>query len=332
VIDTLPRILITPGEPAGIGPDVVIQIAQQAWLAEIVVVADKALMQARAEQLGIPLAFTLCDINATAEPHQPGQLKILPVSLNQTTVPGMLDPNSANYVLECLETATDLCLDHKASALVTGPIHKSNMNQTGQFFTGHTEFLAERCNTKEVVMLFVVDQLKVALATIHIPLANVPAEITTEKLVTTLKILHQSLQTKFRISHPKILVCGLNPHAGENGHLGREEIDVITPAINQCRQANLDVTGPLPADTIFTAEHISSADAILAMYHDQALPVVKYIGFDRAVNMTLGLPIIRTSVDHGTALSLAGSGQANAGSLIAAIKLAIQLANNRDRI
>ncbi|MDR3478233.1 MAG: 4-hydroxythreonine-4-phosphate dehydrogenase PdxA [Gammaproteobacteria bacterium] len=324
----LPRILITPGEPAGIGPDVVIQIAKQKWLAEIVVVADKSLMEVRARQLGIPLTLTACDLDAATQQHQPGQLKILPVTLNHTPLPGVLDPQSANYVLECLTLATDLCLNQKANALVTGPVHKSNMNQANTVFTGHTEFLAERCHTDQVVMLFVVDQLKVALATIHIPLANVPQHITIEKLLGTLKILHHELQTKFGISHPKILVCGLNPHAGENGHLGREEIDVIQPVIKKCREANMDVEGPLPADTIFTPTHLQSADAILAMYHDQALPVVKYIGFDRAVNMTLGLPIIRTSVDHGTALSLAGSGQANAGSLVAAIELAITLASN----
>lgn len=324
----LPRILLTPGEPAGIGPDVCIQIASRTFAAEIAVVADPLLMQQRADLLGIPLKLVHCDIDAPTSTHKPGQLKIIPVTLNHSAVPGLLNPDSAAYVLNCLTLATDLCLDKRAAALVTGPVHKSNMNHSNSVFTGHTEFLAERCHTPSVVMLFVVDQIKVALATIHIPLAKVSAAITEDKLHTTLNILHNELQTKFGIKHPKILVCGLNPHAGEDGHLGREEIDIISPLIQKCRAENKDIAGPFPADTIFTAAYLKSADAVLAMYHDQGLPVVKYIGFDRAVNMTLGLPIIRTSVDHGTALSLAGTGLANPGSLVAAVTLAIELAKH----
>jgi 4-hydroxythreonine-4-phosphate dehydrogenase len=216
------------------------------------------------------------------------------------------------------------CLQHQAHALVTGPVHKALLNDAGIRFSGHTEFLAARCHAKQTLMLFVVDKLKVALATTHIPLSDVPKKITLEHLTTSIRLLHHELQNRFSIPDPHILVCGLNPHAGESGHLGQEEIKIITPALELLRAEKINVTGPLPADTIFTEHALKSADAIFAMYHDQALPVVKHLGFDRAVNMTLGLPIIRTSVDHGTALDLAGTGKTNPGSLAAALNLALQ--------
>lgn len=328
----IPRILITPGEPAGIGPDVVIQLAQQPCSAELIIVADPALMAERAKQLSLPLTIITADLNQPATQHQPGQLKIIPITLAAPARPGITNPQNAHYVLACLERATDDCLQKKANALVTGPINKSVINAAGIPFTGHTEFLAARCQRTEAIMLFVVDRLKVALATTHIPLSQVSHAITTAKLITLLRCLHAELQNKFGIAQPKILVCGLNPHAGEEGNLGHEEIETITPALQQLRTEKIDVVGPLPADTIFTAKHLQAADAILAMYHDQALPVVKYLGFDRAVNVTLGLPIIRTSVDHGTALDMAGSNHANPGSLIAAVKLAIDLTGTNTRI
>lgn len=321
--DKLPRILITPGEPAGIGPDIVVQLAQQTWPAELIVATDPDMLQARAQQLHQPLRlFELSDIPST---HQPGTLKIIPVKTSVPCEPGKLNPENASFVLECLTLATDFCLTHQADALVTGPVQKSVMNEAGIAFTGHTEFLATRCNTAEVLMLFVVNQLKVALVTTHLPLSQVAAAITEKKLHQMVTLLHRELIKRFGISQPHILVAGLNPHAGESGHLGREEIDIMEPALTALRKEHIHVTGPLPADTLFTKKYLENADAILAMYHDQALPIVKYLGFDSAVNVTLGLPIIRTSVDHGTALDIAGTQKANSGSMREAIKLAIRL-------
>lgn len=319
--------MITPGEPAGIGPDITLKTAQQAWPAELIVVSDPELLNQRAAQLGIPLSLEIFDVNKPSAQHRPGHLKIIPVSLSETCHPGQLNQANASYVLRCLELATDSCLKNEAQALVTGPIHKGVLNEAGIKFTGHTEFLAHHCHAPEVIMLFVTDQMKVALVTTHLPLSQVPKAITAEKIINISSLLHRELQSCFKLADPKILVCGLNPHAGEMGHLGREEIDVIEPAIQQLRQKNINVIGPLPADTIFTEKYIKSADVILAMYHDQALPVVKYQGFGNAVNVTLGLPIIRTSVDHGTALDIAGSGQADADSLAAAIRVCLQLIN-----
>ena len=324
-----PRLIITLGEPAGIGPDVVLQIAQAHWQAELVVVGDPDLLKSRATQLQIPIQLTEANLTQPAKAHETGTLKIIPISLAAPCVAGELNPDNAHYVIRCLELATDYCLTGQANALVTGPIQKSILNTAGIPFIGHTEFLAERCQTPHVLMLFVVNSLKVALVTTHIPLAQVPEAITRDAIISTVQLLHQSLQNDFGIKQPRILVCGLNPHAGEQGYLGREEIEVIEPALQILRKEYIDVQGPLPADTIFTEKHLQSADVILAMYHDQALPVVKYLGFNDAVNVTLGLPIIRTSVDHGTALDIAGTNQANAGSLKSAIKVAIELTQNR---
>jgi 4-hydroxythreonine-4-phosphate dehydrogenase len=324
-LSSLPRLIITPGEPAGIGPDVTIQIAQKAWAAELIVVADPVLLQKRAAELHLPLTLDDADLSKPASIHRPGHLKIIPVTLKAAVESGKLNVANAAYVLQCLEVAADICLQKKADALVTGPVQKNIINEAGIPFTGHTEFLAARTRAQSSLMLFVVDDLKVALATMHLPLAKVPQALTKEKLESSLRLLDAELKNKFQIHHPHIFVCGLNPHAGEQGNLGREEIDIIEPVLKKLRAENFNLTGPLPADTIFTKKVLKNADAILAMYHDQALPVVKYLGFDRAVNVTLGLPIIRTSVDHGTALDIAGSGKADAGSLTAALKLAIQI-------
>lgn len=320
-----PRILITPGEPAGIGPDIVVQLAQQPWPAELVVVTDPDMLLTRAKQLNQPLKLTEISLSNAPSTHTPGLLKIIPVKLAAACEPGKLNIANARFVMECLSLATDRCLEHKADALVTGPLQKSIINEAGIAFTGHTEFLAARCNSSPVLMLFVVNQLKVALVTTHLPLSQVATAITQEKLIATTRLLNDALKKRFGIQHPHILVSGLNPHAGEQGHLGHEEIDIIAPALALLREEGIHVTGPLPADTLFTQKYLKTSDAVLAMYHDQALPVVKYIGFDHAVNVTLGLPIIRTSVDHGTALDIAGTKLANPGSMQAAIQLAIKL-------
>jgi 4-hydroxythreonine-4-phosphate dehydrogenase len=324
-MSTPPRIIITPGEPTGIGPDITLHIAQQAWPAELICIADPDLLLARAAQLQLPLTLHATDFSKPSKTHQPGSLNIIPVKLTSAVTPGKPDKTNARYVLTCLEKATTYCLDKQAQALVTGPVNKSIINDAGIAFTGHTEFLAARCQITHPIMLFVTKQTRVALATTHVPLARVSEKITQEYLLTHLRILHNELKKLFHIKNPKILVCGLNPHAGENGHLGHEEIDVIQPALKQLQNENINVIGPLPADTLFTEKYLKTADAVLAMYHDQALPVVKYMSFGHAVNVTLGLPIIRTSVDHGTALDIAGTGQADSGSLAAALQLAIDL-------
>ena len=321
----MPRILVTVGEPAGIGPDVLLQIAKEPWDGELIVVGDPELLHARAKQLQIPITLIETDLNDSPRSHQKNLLPIFPVKLQAPCIPGQLNPKNASYVIECLTLATEFCLRKKADALLTGPIQKSILNEAGIPFVGHTEFLADYCKTPHVVMLFVVNALRVALLTTHLPLAEVPKAITKEAILQTITILYDSLKTQFGIATPKILVSGLNPHAGEGGYLGREEIDIITPALNELRNKNISLEGPLPADTIFTEKHLQSADMILAMYHDQALPVVKYLGFHDAVNVTLGLPIIRTSVDHGTALDIAGTNRADPGSLRSAIRLTIAL-------
>jgi 4-hydroxythreonine-4-phosphate dehydrogenase len=319
------RIVITPGEPAGIGPDITLKIAQEKWSAELIAVCDPDLLIARAKILNLPLTLQEFDPIQSPTPHQPGVLKIYPLKSNIPSQAGLLDSNNATYVLHCLELATDYCLNGTADALVTGPVHKSIINEAGIEFTGHTEFLAKHCHAEEVIMLFVAGDIKVALVTTHLPLSDVPRAITKEKIIQITRLLNQELKNRFSLPHPHILVCGLNPHAGEMGHLGREEIEIITPALQQLQKEGINVEGPMPADTIFTKKYLENTDVILAMYHDQALPVVKYLGFGHAVNVTLGLPIIRTSVDHGTALDIAGTEAADAGSMMAAVELAIKL-------
>ena len=319
------RVVITPGEPAGIGPDLTVQLAQQSWPVELVVCASPALLQQRAAQLGLPLTLRTYQPDAAAEPQQAGTLTVLPIETAETVTPGELCVANSDYVLATLARACDGCLDGEFAALITGPVHKGVINDAGIAFTGHTEFFADRAGGHRVVMMLATEELRVALATTHLPLKDVPAAVTRDRLHEVITILHRDLQQKFAIAEPHIYVCGLNPHAGESGHMGREEIETITPALNELRQQGINLTGPLPADTLFQPKYLQYADAVLAMYHDQGLPVLKFQGFGRAVNITLGLPFIRTSVDHGTALELAGLGQAEPGSFITALNLAITM-------
>ncbi|MEM6051366.1 4-hydroxythreonine-4-phosphate dehydrogenase PdxA [Erwinia sp. P7711] len=319
------RVAITPGEPAGIGPDVTLQLAQRDWPVELVVCADPALLRERAAKLGLPLTLKEYQPGIAAQPQKAGTLTVLPLSTPQPVKAGELCVANSHYVLETLTRACDGCLNGEFAALITGPVHKGVINDAGIPFSGHTEFFADRSQCERVVMMLATEELRVALATTHLPLKAVSDAITRESLHEVIAILHADLQSKFGLASPHIFVCGLNPHAGEGGHMGREEIDVIIPALNELRQQGMQLTGPLPADTLFQPKYLQHADAVLAMYHDQGLPVLKYQGFGRAVNITLGLPFIRTSVDHGTALELAGLGNADAGSFITALNLAITM-------
>jgi 4-hydroxythreonine-4-phosphate dehydrogenase len=332
------RLVITPGEPAGIGPDLIIQYVQLSPLTnpahstqehELICIADPALLQQRATKLGLPLSINIYDPNKV-QSQTAGSLTVLNEPLINPHVCGTPDKNNAQSQLNALKRAVTGCLSGEFSALITGPMHKGIINEAGIPFTGHTEYLAELTKTKKVVMMLAAPKsknpLRVALATTHLPLADVSSAITQESLEEVITILNHDLKHAFGIVQPRILICGLNPHAGEDGHLGREEIDCITPVINKLKKKGFNLTGPLPADTLFTQPNLDKADAVLAMYHDQGLPVLKYVGFGASVNVTLGLPIIRTSVDHGTAFDLAGSGKASTGSLEAAITMAIQMA------
>ena len=318
-------IVITPGEPAGIGPDLLIQLAQQQWPVELVACVDPELLRQRAKALNLPLTLTEYIPNKITKVQPAGSLSVLPVHLATAAKAGVLNVDNGQYVVESLAKACDGCLKGEFSALVTGPVHKGIINDAGVPFSGHTEFFAERSGCERVVMMLATEELRVALATTHLPLKDVSAAITQQSLNEVITILHHDLQTKFGIEKPVIYVCGLNPHAGEGGHMGTEEIDTIEPALENLRAKGINLIGPLPADTLFQAKYLDHADAVLAMYHDQGLPVLKYQGFGRAVNITLGLPFIRTSVDHGTALELAGTGHADVGSFITALKLAIQM-------
>lgn len=320
----LPRILISTGEPAGIGPDITIQVSQEDIYADIVAIGDPNLLRNRASDLGLPLSLTEFDA-ATKQKHIAKSLRIIPVKTKTSTIPGQLNIDNAEYVLTLLKTACAGCIDKTFDAMVTAPVQKSIINDAGYLFSGHTEFLAENCNQGFPVMMLANNVLKVALVTTHIPLTKVSAAITKETLSRVLKIVDNDLRNKFSINHPRILVCGLNPHAGEGGHLGNEENDIIIPVLNELTNQGLHLTGPHPADTVFTSEMINNSDVIVAMYHDQGLPVLKSLGFGETVNITLGLPIIRTSVDHGTALHLAGTGNASSSSLMAAIKCAMDM-------
>lgn len=320
-------LVITPGEPAGIGPDLLIQLAAEGRNGDWLLVADPQLLEQRAAELKLRVCLQEVTDTEVAEGRLPkiesGCLRVWPVSLSAPVTAGELNPANAAYVLETLKRATDACLKGWVKGLVTGPVHKGVINQAGYAFSGHTEFLQERCASEQVVMLLATEELRVALVTTHLPLKDVAAAITPLRLKQIIRILHRDLQERFGYPNPRILVCGLNPHAGEDGHLGREELEVITPTLNQLRQEEgFELLGPWPADTLFTEKNLAQGDAVLAMYHDQGLPVLKYQGFGRAANITLGLPIIRTSVDHGTALELAASGQANTGSLLTALQYA----------
>ena len=318
-------IVLTPGEPAGIGPDIVLRLAQEDWPLDWCCIADPDLMAQRAQQLGIESRINLIESYSTPQPRRAGELNIIPVPLVKSVHAGQLDPANATYVLESLKLATDGCLNNRFAALVTGPLHKGIINQAGIPFTGHTEWLAEHSKTPMVVMMLATKGLRVALVTTHLPLRDVANAITSEHLETICRILYADLQEKFALTSPRIAVLGLNPHAGEEGHLGREEIDIMIPVLEKLRGEGMDLPGPLPADTAFTPDVLSQIDAVLAMYHDQGLPVLKHLGFGEAINITLGLPFIRTSVDHGTALELAGTGQARENSLRAAMQLATDL-------
>ncbi len=319
---SLPRIALTPGEPAGIGPDLCIQLAQSNLPCQLIVIANPSLLQQRAEQLGLALAINLFDSSLPASAQTAGSLTVLPIELAEPVQCGQLNAANSRYVLKTITTATKGCIDGLFDAMVTGPVQKSIIIDAGFSFSGHTEYIAEITGGYPVMML-ATPELRVALATIHLPLAEVSQAITHSRLRSVIRVLDQDLRQRFHLDNPKILVCGLNPHAGENGHLGREEIDIINPVLDSFRQQGLNIQGPLPADSLFTPKYLASADAVLAMYHDQGLPVLKHLGFGRAVNITLGLPIIRTSVDHGTALDLAGTGTADLGSLQFALQTAL---------
>ena len=324
------RLALTPGEPGGIGPDLCLLLAREAQPHVLVAVASLSLLSERATQLG--LAIELISVAPTAWPSQPSQANQLYVWDTPLAVPakaGQLDSRNAAYVLETLTRAGLGCLSGEFSGMITAPVHKGVINEGGVPFSGHTEFLAELTNTEQVVMMLATRGLRVALATTHLPLRDVADAITQPLLHRVIRILHNDLVQKFGITQPKILVCGLNPHAGEGGHLGREEIDVIEPALAALRTEGINLIGPLPADTLFTPRHLDHADAVLAMYHDQGLPVLKYKGFGAAVNITLGLPIIRTSTDHGTALDLAGTGKIDCGSLQVALETAYHMAESQ---
>ncbi len=318
------RLAVTPGEPAGIGPDLIIQLVQRGYPHELVAYTDSNLLLQRAQQLGLPLRLRRS--TGTPRPLDPGELAIHPLRLAAPAIAGQLNPANSPFVLQSLEQATRDCERGVCAALVTGPVHKGVINDAGIAFSGHTEYLAALTHTANVVMMLATEDLRVALATTHLPLARVAQTITPRLLETVITILHRDLQSRFGLEQPRILVCGLNPHAGEGGHLGTEERDIISPTLDRLRGQGINLQGPLPADTLFTPTYLQQADAVLAMFHDQGLPVLKYAGFGKAVNITLGLPIIRTSVDHGTALPLAGSGQANSSSLLTALDYAITMA------
>jgi 4-hydroxythreonine-4-phosphate dehydrogenase len=316
---------LTPGEPAGVGPDIVIKIAQRPRAARVVVVADCDLLRARARQLRVDLSVVAWQ---PGSPPVDGALDVLHVPLRAHVVAGRLDARNSRYVLETLERAADGCLDGTFDALVTGPVHKGVINAAGIEFTGHTEFLAERTGTARVVMMLVGAGLRVALATTHVALRDVTRQINVRGLEETIRVLARDLAWRYALPSPRIGVAGLNPHAGESGYLGREEIEVITPVVERLRAEGMAITGPIPADSLFTPARLAAFDVVLAMYHDQGLPVLKFASFGRGINVTLGLPIVRTSVDHGTALDIAGSGKAEAGSLLEAIDAAISMARN----
>jgi len=322
------RVVITPGEPAGIGPDLVVQLAQRSWPVELVICADASVLEARAKTLNLPLTLLPYQAENAPLPQQAGTLTLLPVPLRTPVVPGQLSTENGHYVVETLARACDGCLSGEFAALITGPVHIGVINDAGVAFTGHTEFFEARSHSAKVVMMLATEELRVALATTHLPIKAVSDAITPDLLREVIAILHHDLRTKFGIADPHVLVCGLNPHAGEGGHMGTEEIDTIIPVLDEMRAQGMNLSGPLPADTLFQPKYLDHADAVLAMYHDQGLPVLKYQGFGRGVNITLGLPFIRTSVDHGTALDLAGQGKADVGSFITALNLAIKMIVN----
>jgi len=328
VLQTFPKplIAVTSGEPAGIGPDICLDLAGRDFGARIVVLGDARLLKDRAARLGKRVAFSAY---RGAGDRQAGTLEVLDIALQRPSEPGRIDPANSRYVLALVDRALQGCLSREFSAMVTAPVHKGAINDAGIPFTGHTEYLAEKSGTDHVVMMLTGESLRVALATTHLALKDVPRAITSESLERTVRVLVASLRDDFGIHSPRVLVAGLNPHGGEGGHLGREEIEVIVPLLERLRSEGFDLVGPLPADTLFQPERLKECDCVLAMYHDQGLPVLKFASFGGGINITLGLPIIRTSVDHGTALEIAGSGRAHSGSLCAAVLMAAEMAHNR---
>jgi len=320
----LPGLILTAGEPAGIGPDLCLQLADHSWPARLAVAGNMDLLRQRAQLLGIKVTLKECDLDNLVE-HEPGTIQVLHRPLGSPVIAGKLNTTNAAHVLGLLDIASDACSSGKADAMVTAPLQKSVINDAGIAFTGHTEYLAQRTGAAMLVMLLSSGKLKVALATTHLPLREVADAITGPLLEQVLEVLLADLEHRFGIAKPRVMVCGLNPHAGESGHLGKEEETTIIPVLEKLRARGASIIGPVPADTAFTPAQLARADAVLAMYHDQGLPVIKHAGFGEAVNVTLGLPIIRTSVDHGTALDLAGTGRASATSLEAAVRLAIEL-------
>ena len=330
------RLLITPGEPAGIGPDIVLQLVSKgidtgrgADQFQLCAIADPQMLAQRAQLLGLDIRIKVIDLADEAVQSVAGELCVYPVTMSESVEVGKADPKNANYVVSSLDVAIQACLKGMAQGMVTGPINKASIIDAGFDFVGHTEYLAQRTSTQQVVMMLASDAMRVALATTHLPLADVSGALTADSLEQTIRILCKDLQTRFHLPEPSIVVCGLNPHAGENGHMGSEEISCITPVCDKLRAEGFDLLGPLPADTAFTQKYVQNADAVLAMFHDQGLPVIKYASFGDTVNITLGLPIIRTSVDHGTALDIAGTGQADCGSLEAAIQSALTMVTPR---
>lgn len=323
----LPRLALTAGEPAGVGPELLARLAASPFPADLIAIGDSGLLQRAAERSGIALHIESFD-GMPRVLRAPGTLRLVETPLRVAVVPGRPDPRNAFHVLNTLARAADGCMAREFDALVTAPVQKSVINEAGEVFSGHTEFFAQRAHS-EVVMMLASPELRIALATTHLPLSKVPAAITRESLIRTLRIVHVELIAKFDISRPRIAVLGLNPHAGESGHLGSEEIETIIPAMDALRAEGMSLVGPLPADTAFVRAQRAHYDAALAMYHDQALPVLKSEAFDRTVNITLGLPFIRTSVDHGTALDIAGQGRADPSSLFAAARMAMDLIARR---
>jgi 4-hydroxythreonine-4-phosphate dehydrogenase len=328
-----PRIVITSGEPAGIGPDACVDLAQANWDADLVVAGDAGLLAAAAEALNLPLTIERYDSSRGSTAHRAGTLKVMHIPTARAVVAGQLDAGNAGYVIDMLNRACDGCMNGEFAAMVTAPVQKSTLMEAGYAFTGHTEYLATRTRAALPVMLLQSAGLRVALVTTHLALADVPRAITRERLRSTIRIVNTDMERHFSLAAPRIAVLGLNPHAGEAGHLGREEIDVIQPVIHELRAEGLAIQGPVPADTAFTPRFLETTDVIVAMYHDQGLPVLKAASFGHGINVTLGLPFIRTSVDHGTALDLAADAtkarDADPGSLIAAMDLALELATRR---
>jgi len=324
-----PRLAITCGEPAGIGIDLLLQIAQQSLPADCVVIADQNVLAERAEQLGLEVHFNSYQASKVPEATKAGTMTVLDIRCPAPVQAGVLNVLNAPYVLETLDRAVAGCQSGEFAAMVTAPLHKGVINDAGVPFSGHTEYLAKLTHAPLPVMLLASGEFRVALATTHLPLKAVSDAITPESLTQVIEVLHHDLKTKFALDNPVIYVCGLNPHAGEGGHLGMEEIEVISPTLERLKQQGMNLVGPLPADTLFTHKYLEHADAVLAMFHDQGLPVLKHASFGKAVNITLGLPIIRTSVDHGTALDLAGTGRADSGSLHAAIQSAIDMSQRQ---